>query len=416
VPPLTIIHASGFYLGEAIAGVSELPPRLVGRLIEAPRKTLLRVAETAGRERAHAVIFVGDVLHPATAAPGDWFTVFELCERLAAQRVPLIWLWGQLEHRGPWPEEFPFPPNVHIFRGDEACVSTVPTATGSLQVTILPQAAPGKIRPENLPTAGGFTIGLAYGQEYGEGQNGPICDLETDYWAAGGRCVRREFDWAGVKVHDPGPAFVHSPDMESIPAITIVELHAPKKVYLRSISLAALRWHTLTLYVAPDSTEPQLVSQIIQEAEARRAAGDADWLVRIRLEGLPQVLLPWRIKGFDREILELLRMRYGQSPPYFWPIEITWHPSDPWPESWLQEESFRGELLRQGLTLEGTNPSELVSQWLPESELELPQTYGGWSDRLEATWPEIVREALFYGLMLLEENQPAPRSGGGRAE
>ena len=416
MPPLTVIHASGFAVGEAVAGVAELPPRLVERLIEAPRKTLLRVAETASREGVHAVIFAGDVFNPASAAPGDWFALFQLCERLAAHDIPLVWLWGQLERCGPWPEEFPFPPSVHLFRSDEACVDTVTTAAGPLQVVIPPRATPGKILSDNLATARGFTVGLAYGHDMSDGQNQSVCDIETDYWALGGHHVRTEFDWAGIKAHAPGPAFVHTSEIESIPTITIVELHGPGKVFLRSVSLAALRWHTLTLYVAAESTEPQLVSQIIQEAEARRAAGDADWLVRIRLEGLPQVLLPWRMKGFDREILELLRMRYGQSPPYFWPIEVTWHPSDPWPESWLQEESFRGELLRQGLTLEGTNPSELVSQWLPESELELPQTYGGWSDRLEACWPEIVREALFYGLMLLEENQPAPRSGGGRAE
>lgn len=416
MPPLTVIHASGFCLGEAVEGVPELPPRVVDRLIEAPRKTLLRVAEMASREGAHAVIFAGDVLNPATAAPGDWFAVFQFCQGLASQNVPVIWLWGQLERCGPWPEEFPLPPNVHLFLGDEPCVSTVTTPGGPLQLVITSQADPLKTFPEKPSSLEGFTVGLAYGQDIGEGGNNPADEIETDYWALGGHRVRTEFDWAGVKAHDPGPAFVCFSDPEVIPSITVVELHGPKKVFLRSLSVAALRWHTLTVHVAAESTEPQLVSQIIQEVEARRAAGDADWLVRIRLEGSPHALMPWRMKGFDREILELLRMRYGQSPPHIWPIEVTWHPSDPWPETWLQEESFRGELLRQGLALEATNPREFLSQCLPASELELSPVFRGCLDQWQTGWPEIVREALFYGLVLLEENQPATRNGGGRAE
>lgn len=402
--PFTLLHATGFQLHLPVEGVDHLAPGLVDRLGNAAARSLLRLAEVARRESAHAVFLAGDILSPEACSPADVAALLDLCEQLEAAGIPLLWLWGEAEHRGEWWEELPFE-GVHIFSGRQLEVRTVATAGGPLQIIALPyrEQAAGPMTLIPVGASGSqaepLTVGLAYGYTPGElPQLGGI-----SYWALGGNGARLEAHVGGIKAHDPGPALYRTPSRWDPPAASIVEMHGAHRVFVRPVSVAAVRWETITLYLSADSTPTTLASQLVQEVEARRAAGDGDWLFRLRLEGPPEALLLARAQKLDLELIELLRVRYGQHAPFVWPGEVLWEATEPWPQSWLNEDSFRGELLRQG------------GEFLRSASVDRSDATRGSCEGAEETteeWEALVKQALMVGLEALEGGL-SPSSGRG---
>lgn len=399
----TLLHATGFDLHLPVGGPDSLTPALAERLGNAPHRTLLRLAEIAHRESAQAVFLTGDILSPAACSPADVAALLELCDQLAAAGIPLIWLWGDSEHAGDWWEAIPFE-GIHIFNGGQWEVRTIKSAANPLHLIALPYC-PQRTNPPTLiplgtpePQPEAVTVGLAYGFAPTE-----LPELAgISYWALGGNRKRLEAGVGGVKAHDPGPALCRTPHHVGVPAISVVEIHGPGRVFVRPVSVAAVRWETVTLYVSADSNPTALASQLIQEVEARRAAGDVDWLFRLRLEGPPDALLTARAQRLDAELVELLRVRYGQRDPFVWPGEVTWEPTEPWPLGWLNEDSFRGELLREGLQL------------APSSVADASRSSSGACEEAEGTgeaWESLVKQAILLGLENLQQT-PSPTAAG----
>lgn len=393
---LTFVQASGFWLGRPIGGLEQLTPGLVDRLMEAPRKTLLRLAEVAAAESADLVLLAGDVLSAGECSARDVFALLELAETLEASRIPAVWLAHPAERESLF--GFTFPDAFHILPCDEGGELLIATRAGSVRVVAPAGESAGSAAAGQLEDtkAAIFSLGMTYGPSSLE----DLASRQVDYIAVAGGAQRWEGTVGEVRAHDAGPALVPAPDGAIVPTISVVTLDRSGRVFLRAVSVAAVRWRTVSLFIGAESQETSLAAQVIQEAEACRAGGDTDWLFRLRLVGSLDLLLPLKQQRLDQHLRDLLQARYGQQPPFVWPAEIIWEPTEPWPEAWLNQDSFPGELLREGLRLSEA-PQELVAS--------LPGVTP--TEETSEDWGLLVKQALLVGLEAL-----ADQEGSGQGE
>jgi len=302
-----------------------------------------RICHVATREDVDLVVFSGNMIDCSRASPRDLELFLRAFDTFARNNIPVVWMAGEAEAKGPWPAELPLADSVHVFSGEELQQRQITTRKGPIEVLVCPSPCPWDATREALlpHKPGQIVIGLTRSRS---AEELPTI-IGVTYWALCGSERKTESSDQTV-IHSPGAPLIRGFSDTAYPTVTIAEWHAHRRIALREVSVGATRYATVTLLISADTQWAGLSSQLVQELESHRASSDADWLIRLELQGPVEVLVRWKREGLESQLVQFIQSRYLQE-PFIWPIEVTWDPIELGPEEWLKEKSYRGEFLRQ---------------------------------------------------------------------
>lgn len=375
---LRFLHTADLHLDVPIHAIVDAPRAVVDRMAGLSSRLLQRIMEIAASEEVQFVLLAGDVIDWRLAGPAlceEWIT---FCETVAEQGIPIVWATSTAERARPMPASL-LPRGVVFLSGERPQATDCSLENGTRIVFVhWPEGAA-------IPDSEAF---LASGREgdyviavrHRSGREGLPGLVPLDYWALGGGHKKQTELSGTLTLHDPGTPLARRPGEADNPSVTVVTLRQGDTCDLRPRSTGLLRWETIPLLVTDTFSEAEFLAQAIQEWESRRQSASGEALLRFEACGDPVRMIAWRREGvFDRVLAEL-RSRCERDHGSPWPLGIDFHPWEEWPSEWLNEDSFRGELLRQTFAAPGDLYEETAGEVrdLPEElRTELQSSLGG---------------------------------------
>jgi exonuclease SbcD len=366
-PPLRFVHAGDLHLERPLAGVAEVPAPLREAFLEAPYLAAQQIFETALTEGADAVLLAGDVVHLDRAGPRAIVFLQEQFQRLANHNIAVYWAGGQVDPPDAWPPNAPLPDgvvrfptgrvgNYELTRGGK----TIARIQGISRNAGQSVDDSGFHRDAN----GLFTIGVAFGTAAAPGAEGD----RVHYMALGGQHRRQTVDQSPGIAHYAGTPQGREPSETGPCGCTVVSVDESGHVKTTFVPTDIVRWVTETIELTAGADQASLLGQMHQRvATLRTKHTDRDLLVTWEIRGRGELLNDLRPGGSSDIIVSELRQQYGHASPALWSVALNCDEPLCVPEEWFDEETIRGDVLRQFRELEqqGGIPLELEA-FLPE--------------------------------------------------
>jgi len=399
--PFRFVHAADFHLETPPFGIEEVPEHLWDLFLEAPYRAAERVFDTALAENVDFVVLSGDLLHARHTGPrGPMFLVAQF-GRLAERNIAVYWAGGRTDPPEAWPPSIPLPENVHVFPRENPEPCTHRRADTPLARLIGAGRPPhGRLRPERFDPRepGLFSIAVAHGRARLESFRAS----RVDYWALGGRHARRTLCEAMPVVHDPGTPQGRQPEETGPHGCTLVDVDVGRTARTTFIATDVLRWEYQQLALDEATSRDDLVHEMERRVESlQQKSPEATLLVSWQIAGTGDVAGQLRSGTLGRELLGWLCERFGRATPAVWSVAIGVEPPGRYPAPWYEEDTIRGEFLRQlqrreqdadePLGMEACLAEAAAEESLRELLVNMP----------EASRAALVREAAMLGVDLL---------------
>ncbi len=345
--PLRFIHTADFRLHEPIAGLAEVPPQLREVVLEAAWWSAERVFEVAIAEGVDFVVIAGGALRPLRTGPRGPLFLAEQFERLRQHRIPVYWAGSRHDSPETWPAEIKLPDNVvHFavgrpqavqFRRDGVPVAYLVGASRS------PRSKPrlGDFAPD---PGGLFSIAVVHGRLKAE----VLPDVKIDYWALGGCRARTTLFSSPGMAHYPGSPQGRRPGHAGPHGCTLVRVDDARRMQTAFLACDLLRWLVERVRIEPAMDRNALHERLRDRAQAlRQAHPGIELLVRWELQGNGPLAAEIRSGPLAAETLEMLREEFGRASPALWSVEIEVEPPDLLAPEWYEEDTLRGDFLRE---------------------------------------------------------------------
>ncbi len=372
-PELRLIHASDLHLERPLGGVAEVPENLRELFLDAPFFAAEQVFETALSEGADALLLAGDVVDFDRVGPRAVVFLNEQFQRLADHGIAVYWACGDADPPDSWPVSIELPENVHVFsvgrveslthRRDGEVVARIQGISRSQGAA---QDDDGFHRDAN----GLFTIGVAYETAASPGTEGD----RVHYMALGGQHCRQTVDQSPGITHYSGSPQGRNPQESGPRGCTLVTVDDAGNVKTRFVATDPIRWLSETVEITAGTDHEALERQLsdrIKKLQAKHQ--NRELLIRWQITGHGNLLYHIRPGGVSDLIADRLRKQFGNQSPTAWTVSIECTAPLEVPADWYDQETIRGDLLRQFQQLE--NDSEIplqLSSFLPEDLLEDP--------------------------------------------
>ncbi|HLA85551.1 MAG TPA: DNA repair exonuclease [Thermoguttaceae bacterium] len=345
--PFRFLHAADFHLETPPFGVDEIPDHLWELFLDAPYRAAERVFDTALAENVDFVVLSGDLLHSQHAGPRGPLFLLAQFERLAARNIAVYWAGGRIDPPEAWPPSIALPENVHVFpHGKPEQILHRRADTPLARLIGASRSPRAHVRPEGFDPreAGLFSIAVAHGRA-------PLESLRmsrVDYWALGGRHARRTLCEGMPLAHDPGSPQGRQPEETGAHGCTLVEVDVERNARLSFVATDIIRWETLEISLDEQTTREELQHEMDRRLDSlRQKTPQADLLVSWQVQGSGDLVAQLRRGLLGPELLGRLRERFGQGLPVAWSVAMTVEPPARWQASWYEEDTIRGEFLRQ---------------------------------------------------------------------
>jgi exonuclease SbcD len=351
-PPLRFVHAGDLHLERPLGGVDEVPPHLREAFLEAPYLAAQQIVETALTEGADALVLTGDVVHLDRAGPRAVVFLIEQFKRLANHGIAVYWAGGQNDPPDAWPANAPLPAGVHRFPVGR--VGNFEHQRNGKTVARIQgiSRSPGQIISDSgfhRDANGLFTIGVAYGTAAAPGAEGD----RVHYMALGGQHRRQTVDQSPGIAHYAGTPQGRDPSETGACGCTLVTVDEAGHVKTTFTPVDVLRWVSETIELTAGADEESLLGQMHQRiANLRAKHADRDLLITWTIRGRGELLNRLRPGGASDRVLAELRRHYGTTSPATWNVAIDCDEPLCIPEEWYDEETIRGDVLRQFRVLE----------------------------------------------------------------
>jgi len=148
----------------------------------------------------------------------------------------------------------------------------------------------------------------------------------------------------------------------------LVSVDEAGNVKTRFVATDQIRWLNETIEITAGTDHEALERQLIDRTEKLRAKHpDHDLLVSWHVTGHGILLYHIRPGGVSDLITGKLRERFGQQTPAVWTVVVECDEPLEVPADWYDQETIRGDLLRQFQQLESDPAIPLqLSNFLPE--------------------------------------------------
>lgn len=365
-PPLRFVQAGDWHLERPLSGVAEVPDHLREAFLEAPYLAAEQIVETALTEGADALLLTGDVMHLDRAGPRAVVFLLEQFRRLADHGIAVYWASGQVDPADAWPLSAALPANVHRFpagrvgnfehQRDGKTVARIQGVSRS----------PGQAADDSgfhRDANGLFTVGVAHGTAAAPGGEGD----RVHYMALGGQHRRQTVDQSPGIAHYAGTPQGRTPSETGANGCTVVTVDESGHVKTTFVATDLVRWITETIELTAGADEQTLAAQMEQRVAAMRSKHpDRDLLVTWSIQGCGELLNRLRPGGLSAALLAELRAKYGKQSPAVWSVAIECDEPLCVPSEWYDEETIRGDVLRQFRELEaGEDISLGLEEFMP---------------------------------------------------
>jgi len=385
---LRFIHTADFWLHEPIGGLAEVPPHLREAVFEAPWWSAERVFEATIAESADFLVISGGVLATLRTGPRGLLFLAEQFARLHEHRIPVYWAGTRHESPDRWPKEIKLPDSVIRFPAGRP--QPVQYRREGVPVACLvgaSRSAGSRLKARDfVPDPGGlFSIAVFYGWVKAQS----LQAVGIDYWALGGRRGRDTlFSSPGV-AHYPGSPQGRQPRDAGPHGCTLVRVDDQRQVQTTFLPCDVLRWHVERVRIERGTDRQALAERLRDRAQnLRQAHPGIELLVRWELVGEGPLAAEARKGRLATELLDMLRDEFGRASPALWSVGIEVEPPELFAPEWYEQETIRGDFLRQLRTWQ-TDPSRPLPLDLPAADCP-PAGLDG----LKEPWPAAVREAV----------------------
>ena len=366
-PPLRFVHAGDLHLERPLSGVAEIPAHLREAFLEAPYLAAEQIFETALTEGADALLLSGDVVHLDKAGPRAIVFLTEQFRRLADHGIAIYWAGGQVDPADAWPGVAALPANVHRFPagrvGNFEHQRDGKTIARIQGISRSPGQAPDD-SGFHRDAKGLFTIGVAHGTAASAGAEGD----RVHYMALGGQHRRQTVDQSPGIAHYAGTPQGREPGEVGPHGCTVVTVDESGHVKTTFVATDIVRWLTEAIDLTAGADEESLLGQMdARIAGMKSKHPDRDLLITWKITGRGELLNRLRPGGLSDVLLAQLRARYGKQSPAIWSVAMECEEPLCVPAEWYDEETIRGDVLRQFRELSARNDLELaLEEFLPE--------------------------------------------------
>jgi DNA repair protein SbcD/Mre11 len=345
--PFRFVQASDFHLEQPLSGVADVPEHLSELFLEAPYTAAERVFDTALTEQAAFLILSGDILHPLYAGPRGAMFLCEQFARLAQREIAVYWAGGMVDPPDQWPTSIALPGNVHVFprsRVDEF----VHEHDGTPIARLLGISAD----KQRLVRAGDFhpdssglpTIAIAYGSA----DPAALQARDIHYWALGGRHDRATPANMPHAIHYCGSPQGRRPEESGVHGCTLVQVDEKQQFRTSLIPTDAVRWLGERILVDKETIQTDLETRFRERIHSlRESAPNSHLLITWTIAGGGPLVKQLQCGSLAADLLDRLRTDYGFSSPSVWSLSIDVEPADRLPEEWYEQETIRGDFLRE---------------------------------------------------------------------
>lgn len=405
--PLRFVHAGDFHLEMPPRGLAEVPDHLTDLLLEASYSAARRVFDTVLAEEADFLVLAGDLLNPRLTGPRGPLFLVEQFNRLAEREIPVYWSGGRVDPPEAWPAAFDLPANVHVFpRGRVG--ETVYERDGERLARLIGISRERRrpIRASDFdPDPGGlFSIAVVHGSAEAR----VLQARQIDYWAMGGLHQRSTLFSSPHLAHYPGSPQGRRAEEDGPHGCTLVQVDPQGQARTNLVATDVLRW-TNQRIVVDESTDRERLESLLRERlhTLTETMQQVNFLISWTVAGDGPLLAQLRHGTLRTELLEILRSEFGFGSPLAWSLSIESEPPAVLPTGWYDQESIRGEFLREirRYQADSSEPLELASYL---SEDHLAGTLGAAAtDISRSVRQRVLHEAAMLGVGLLsgEESQ-----------
>lgn len=368
--PFRFVHASDFHLELPLFGVAEVPAHLREWFLDAPYQAALRVFDTVLAEDARFLILSGDILNaPGAGARGVLF-LLEQFRRLQDRGVAVYWAGGRVDRATQWPSAMALPPNVHVFPADDVGHFHHEHDGETLALLIgQGRSRRGPINAQEMAEvqagfgSGGYSIAVAHGEQ----DPAVLQNSAFNYWALGGHHDRTTLFSSPSIAHYPGSPQGREPAEIGVHGCTVVEVDQRGLSRVSHVATDVLRWQSEQLLIGADWSEETLLKRITNRAEhLRDGSGQVHQLVEWTLMGEGPLASSYTSSSKAQALIERLQKEFGHEKPAVWSLSVEVESPQGLPASWYEEETLRGEFVRQMQSLHD-QPSEPLGleQFIP---------------------------------------------------
>ncbi|RIK80512.1 MAG: hypothetical protein DCC67_09315 [Planctomycetota bacterium] len=365
--PLRFVQAGDLHLERPLSGVSEVPAHLREAFLEAPYLAAEQVFETAITEGADALLLTGDVVQLDRAGPRAIVFLLKHFQRLSDHNIAVYWAGGPIDPVDAWPAAAPLPANVHRFPAGrvgnfehQRQGKTVARIQGISR-------SPGQAIDDSgfyRDAKGLFTVGVAHGSAASPGAEGD----RVHYMALGGQHRRQTVDQSPGIAHYSGTPQGRNASEPGACGCTVATVDDSGHVKTSFIATDVVRWIDETIELTAGADEDALLAQMDARVAALQGKhADRDLLVTWKITGQGELLNRLRPGGLSEELLSGLRHKYGKPSPAVWSVAIQCVEPLCVPAEWYDEETIRGDMLRQFRELAQRGDVDLqLGEFLPE--------------------------------------------------
>ena len=417
--PFRFIHASDLHLEMPLAGTHDIPEHLREAVVDAPYVAATRLFSTAIEKQVDFVILAGDVTHLHHAGPRAACFLARQFEQLAAKNIVVYWVEGEVDRLTDWPTEIQLPDNVHYMesgrfndilhqRHGQAMARIVHTDS-SLQ---LENPYDGNV----FDAEEACLIAVSHCAQAVERQT----ESDITYWAMGGEHNRQTVFLPKSDVpivHYPGSPQGRCFDEEGSHGATLIEIDSERHCRLETISLDTIVWQR-----EPIELDGELSPKDFTELLAVRTSELIE-----KFENC-QLMIAWDVKkskttesydqrgNFFETALVQLRRQFGHNHPGAWTFDIGWSSTPQLPSGWYEEDSLRGEFLRQALEFEHDENQILsLEAYCAADEIDPQQLDPAVASMVSGgSHEKILQQVTALGAKLLSgtEGKPGDEKGG----
>jgi hypothetical protein len=208
-----------------------------------------------------------------------------------------------------------------------------------------------------------FTVGVSFGTAAAPGAEGD----RVHYMALGGQHRRQTVDQSPGIAHYAGTPQGRDPSETGACGCSVVTVDEAGHVKTNFVATDVVRWTTETIEVTAGADELSLLGLIEQRISSLRDKHpDRDLLITWNIRGRGELLNQLRPGGLSDELISHLRKQYGHGSPAIWTVGIECQEPLCIPAEWYDEETIRGDLLRQFREMEAKSELALaLEEFLP---------------------------------------------------
>jgi DNA repair protein SbcD/Mre11 len=398
------LHAGDFHLEQTLSGVAEVPEHLSKVFLESRYNAARRVFDAALFEEAAFVILAGDILHPMRTGPRGPIFLREQFARLAEREIAVYWAGGTVDPPESWPVPLALPGNVHVFpRGrvdeyiceiDGAPAARLLGTSRDKQLTI----RAGDFHPDSN---GLLTIAAAYGVA----DPSALQSRGINYWALGGRHERVTLTSTPPLMHYCGTPQGNRPEESGIHGCTLVQVDENRQFQTSLIPTDDVRWLNERIVVDKRTSQDNLTTLLTERLHSlRQSAAESHLFITWTISGSGPLINQLQQGRLAIDLLGRLRNDYGFADPVAWSLSIEVEPSDCLPAEWYEQETIRGDYLRdiRRLQISPDEPLGLENYISETHQIGALGAFANFADKNDRD--KVLIEAALLGASLLSGN------------